>query len=85
MDPLDGHSATRLIRAQYDERYLQLGAPPPFVIACTANVGQESRDACSDAGMQAFLSKPVDVTLLARALLEGCSKQSAWRPPVGES
>ncbi len=56
MPGLDGLAATRAIR----EIETVSGAARLPVIALTANAFAESRAACLDAGMDGFLSKPVD-------------------------
>nr|WP_269329416.1 PAS domain S-box protein [Kineosporia babensis] len=62
MPVMDGLEATRAIRAQI---------PPdrqPHIIAMTASVTKEDRDACADAGMDGYLSKPVRAEDLTDAL-----------------
>ena len=66
MPLMDGYEATRRIRALDPSK----GALP--IVALTANVMAEDRKACMDAGMDDYLSKPVDPADLA-AMLE------AWR------
>ncbi len=61
MPELNGVDATRQIRA------LALDAQP-YIVAFTANVMAEDRAACSDAGMNAFLAKPVRLEDLERCL-----------------
>jgi len=63
MPLMDGYEATRRIRALDPSR----GALP--IVALTANVMAEDRKACMDAGMDDYLSKPVDPADLA-AMLE---------------
>lgn len=66
MPGLDGLAATRCLRALPHLRQLP-------VIALTAHAGADSRHACMAAGMNDFLSKPVEVQVLIDAL-------SRWLP-----
>lgn len=66
MPGLDGLAATRRLRALPHLQQLP-------VIALTANCGPDCRRDCMDAGMNDFLSKPVDMRVLADAL-------SRWLP-----
>ena len=62
MSGTDGLTLTRLIRA--DQTLEQ-----PYIVAVTANVLAEARDACMAAGMDAFIGKPVrlvDLELLMK-------------------
>jgi len=72
MPLMDGYEATRRIRALGPSK----GAVP--IIALTANVMEEDRKACLKAGMDDYLSKPVDPADLA-AMLE------AWRDKQSEN
>ena len=67
MPGLDGPAATRRLRARGDE------TP---VIAVTANVFEEDRRACLEAGMNAFLTKPVDPAALRAALARWTNRES---------
>jgi CheY-like chemotaxis protein len=58
---IDGYETTRRARAQFGER-----TPP--IVALTANVRPEDRDACRAAGMVDFLAKPVRVDALRACL-----------------
>ena len=64
MPELDGLEASRRIRAAE----IAAGAPPTPIIALTANVFAEDREACLAAGMNAVLVKPLDRERLADAL-----------------
>lgn len=71
MPTLDGVAATRAIRRLpgWDE------IP---VIALTANAFQEDRESCLEAGMNDFLTKPVDPDVLVKTLLK-------WLPETFKS
>ncbi|WP_143097037.1 hybrid sensor histidine kinase/response regulator [Myxococcus fulvus] len=62
MPQMDGLEATRRIRAD-SPRY-----GSPRIIAMTASVIQGDKDLCLQAGMNDFVTKPVDATLLMAAL-----------------
>ena len=61
MPELDGLEATRRIRARWPERGVH-------IIAMTANAMAGDRDACLAAGMNDYISKPIDPAALAEAL-----------------
>lgn len=61
MPGIDGLEATRRIRQQNGRSDIQ-------IIALTANAFQEDQEACMEAGMNAFLAKPVRSADLARIL-----------------
>jgi CheY-like chemotaxis protein len=62
MPDLDGLDTTRRICERWppDER--------PRIVAMTANVMQEDRDACFAAGMDDYVAKPIRPEALAEAL-----------------
>ncbi len=60
MPQMDGLEATRLLRTRY--------GPKPFVIAMTANVLSEDKEACVKAGMNDFIAKPVSLPALLEVL-----------------
>jgi PAS domain S-box-containing protein len=66
MPVMDGYEATRAIRSGDHGKVLNPDVP---VIALTANVVQEDRDACFASGMNDFLSKPFDIQSLVSALV----------------
>ena len=61
MPELDGCAATRAIRARELEKQ-------PCIIAMTANTQQSDRDACKEAGMDAFVAKPVSLSSLEEVI-----------------
>ncbi len=65
MPEMDGMTATREIRREHAE-------PPPYIIALTANVMNNDREACLAAGMNDFLAKPVSLPEV-RAALDRCT------------
>jgi signal transduction histidine kinase/DNA-binding response OmpR family regulator len=67
MPRLDGLAAARLVRA--DEA--RAGAEPMRMIALTANAFDEDRKAAFEAGLDDFLTKPVDLEAIAGAIMSG--------------
>jgi PAS domain S-box-containing protein len=57
MPVMDGLEACRKIRSQS-------GRKKPFILALTANVFQEDRDAATEAGMDDYLAKPITLSRL---------------------
>lgn len=78
MPVLDGLAATRAIRA------LQRPAGRVPVIALTANAISGDREACIEAGMDDYLTKPVEAAAL-RAALDRARRLHAQRGRDGRS
>ncbi len=83
MPEVDGLAATRLIRAK-GGRFAQMP-----IVALTGNAFDDDQRACLDAGMDAFIAKPINKTLLLATLLRLCpwddvpADQRAEEPVVG--
>ncbi|HEY2137926.1 MAG TPA: ATP-binding protein [Xanthobacteraceae bacterium] len=73
MPDLDGIAATRRIRAAEQ----QAGGARTPIVALTANAFSDDRDACLAAGMDAFLTKPLDRERLAELLAPGRATAAA--------
>jgi len=73
MPEMDGLEATRRIRQNL--------AVQPRIIAMTANAMESDRQACLAAGMDDYISKPIQVRDL-RAALEQCRRSEAPPPAV---
>lgn len=72
MPQMDGYDSTRMIRSFEDGQY---HTP---IIAMTAAAIAGERERCLESGMDDFLTKPVDVTLLRETL-------DRWVPTSGET
>jgi len=62
MPEMDGLEATRLIRQEWTFQ------PQPWIIAMTAYARASDREECFQAGMNDYISKPIDMALLEKAL-----------------
>jgi signal transduction histidine kinase/CheY-like chemotaxis protein len=72
MPIMDGLEATKIIRGIEKEKSLT----PTRIIALTANAMKQDRDECIAAGMDDFLSKPIQLEELKNIILKGSSKYS---------
>ncbi|WP_266217221.1 ATP-binding protein [Paraliomyxa miuraensis] len=70
MPEMDGLEATRRIRAEATTGFR------PTIVAMTASVMKEDRDACLAAGMDHFISKPVSGSSLLEALQRASTSRS---------
>jgi signal transduction histidine kinase len=68
MPEMDGLAATRAIRSQA-ERLQAI----PRIVAMTANAMESDRQACLDAGMDDYMSKPIRFDDLARVIRTTCA------------
>lgn len=69
MPKKDGYQAAKEIRS------LEKGQKPTFILALTANALSSDREKCLAAGMDDYISKPVDKKQLERKLNEIFNKQ----------
>jgi signal transduction histidine kinase/DNA-binding response OmpR family regulator len=80
MPELDGLEATRRIVARWPRERR------PRIVALTASAMREDRERCLEAGMDEYLSKPIDLKALAEALQRaGRGGQRAPRGPEAPS
>jgi signal transduction histidine kinase/DNA-binding response OmpR family regulator len=77
MPELDGYETTRQLRARE-----AAGGPRLWIVAMTANAMREDRGKCLDAGMDDYVSKPVQRDLLRAAMERAERSVLAWRKPV---
>jgi PAS domain S-box-containing protein len=71
MPEMDGITATKIIR--------QSNKLQPYIIAVTANALAEDRQLCLEVGMNDFISKPITISELTRALSEYLQTQNQDR------
>ncbi len=64
MPEMDGLEATKHIRKNFQQ------SNQPYIIAMTADAFKEDKDKCIDAGMDNYISKPVNIENLIDALLQ---------------
>ena len=73
MPVLDGFEAARKIRALEKHRRQK----PAYIVAMTAHAAEDAHKACQEAGMDDFLTKPVDIRQLQEALERFSKNQPA--------
>jgi signal transduction histidine kinase/ActR/RegA family two-component response regulator len=73
MPEMDGLTATRRLCAMLPKE------ARPWIIGLTASVGEDQRQVCLEAGMDDFVTKPVDLKTLGETLQRA---QASHRPPV---
>lgn len=66
MPRMDGFEASKRIRSYYLQH--RSHEREPFIIAVTANAMSGVREKCADAGMDAYITKPIDMKELASLL-----------------
>jgi signal transduction histidine kinase/ligand-binding sensor domain-containing protein/CheY-like chemotaxis protein/HPt (histidine-containing phosphotransfer) domain-containing protein len=64
MPVMDGFAATREIRSIENSN----GQPGIPIIALTAGIGKEDKDRCTEAGMDAYLTKPFSISELSESI-----------------
>ncbi|MBI2747922.1 MAG: response regulator [Burkholderiales bacterium] len=78
MPEMDGLEATRRIRQRHGNDN------GPHIIAMTANAMQSDRLACTQAGMNDYVAKPVELDDVRRALERSVPKAPAPQSPIDE-
>ncbi len=72
MPEIDGYETTRLIRAMEADN----DWPPMPIVALTANAMKNDRQLCLDAGMNDYLTKPIEYQLLGQTILDTIARVS---------
>jgi HPt (histidine-containing phosphotransfer) domain-containing protein len=84
MPELDGYETAREIRRLEADRKLG-NRPPAFLIALTANAMTGDREKCLAAGMDEFLTKPLDLDQLPNVLNRAIGAPPPSTPEVAPS
>lgn len=66
MPVMNGIEAARIIMRQY---------PNTYIVALTTNTSQDSRKQCFDVGMSDYITKPIDLLALEKAI-HGCLRSN---------
>ena len=67
MPVMDGIEATKILKSKMQEQKL----PETTIVACTAQVSDEQKQLCFQAGMNDFLCKPLNHSSISK-ILNGC-------------
>ncbi len=78
MPVLDGWSATQQIRSAESDRHTP-------ILAMTANATKEDRQRCQEAGMDDFLTKPIEPEMLIAKIAEHLGIEHSAAPPRASS
>ena len=76
MPEMDGLEATTAIRSYTDRAQ-------PTIVAMTANAMLEDKEACLAAGMDDYMSKPMEINLLIEVLKNTAARIKANAPGPG--
>ena len=76
LNPMDGTEFTRRYRDQEQEGHLP-------IVALTANAAEDARDECLAAGMDDFLTKPVNAAELRARISAGDRIEIGWDVRAG--
>ena len=79
MPEMDGITATKNLLARTGQ------GPRPRIVATTANATEDDRQVCFDAGMDDYLSKPINLEKLKQVLLRCPRRQRASGTPVTQA
>lgn len=72
MPQMDGLEATKIIRKKFQNKII--------IYALTASTSKEDRDNCQKAGMDGFITKPINLQDLVNALVKGADHKSPKKP-----
>ncbi|MBI3414212.1 MAG: Hpt domain-containing protein, partial [Verrucomicrobia bacterium] len=79
MPELDGYRTTQQIRRLEKEKLTQSQGRPLYIIAMTANAMSGDRERCLQAGMDDYLTKPVNLTELEAVLRRASGRRETTR------
>ena len=73
MPIIDGFDATKRIRKFY-KKYSNYSKTQPYIVALTANTSGNIKEKCIEAGMDAYICKPINIMELANILNDSAAK-----------